>query len=241
MDSYVPFLERRWMVLWTTFCMPSPLLSTDEAIPGVHCAFSGLLVQERDAATGGGPVKGHRDREWIGRSTTHMKKCWQSWDSSVWKSLKGISSVFVSNWKEGGKRTDSGSCQCCRERGQQEWALTRTQQIPSEHQETLLPFVGDHALAQIAQRLWRLSFQRSPKTVWIWLWATCSACLCLSRVWTKWTKRSLTTSAVLWFFYICTLQIPRLLFLVPLEKLVKLPPDLITRYSCCILYRFISS
>lgn len=168
-DSYVSFLERRWMVLWATFCMSSPLLSTDEAIPGVHCPFSGLLVHETDAATGECPVKGHRDRERTGRSITHMTKCWRSWDSSVWRTqdLRGISSVFVTNWKEGAKRTDSGSCQCCWEPGQEEWALTRAQQVPSEHQETLLHFAGDHALAQVAQRLWRLPFQRVPKAAWI--------------------------------------------------------------------------
>jgi len=54
--------------------MPSPLLSTDEATPGVCCP-SGLSVQERDAASGDHPVKGRKDREWIGRSITRMKKC----------------------------------------------------------------------------------------------------------------------------------------------------------------------
>ncbi|KAK4829773.1 hypothetical protein QYF61_006572 [Mycteria americana] len=53
---------------------------------------------------------------------------------------------------EGVKRVEPGSFQWCPVTGPRQWAQPETQEVPSEHQETLFYCEGDRALAQVAQK-----------------------------------------------------------------------------------------
>jgi len=49
----------------------------------------------------------------------------------------GISSMYINTCREGAKRTEPGSARWCPGTDQRQWAQTETQDIPTEHQETL--------------------------------------------------------------------------------------------------------
>jgi len=68
--------------------------------------------------------------------------------------------------KEDAKRTEPGSFQWCAVTGQEAVAQTKTQEVPSEHQETLFHCEGEGALAQVAQRGCGLPPWRPSEAIW---------------------------------------------------------------------------
>jgi len=58
----------------------------------------------------------------------------------------------------GVRRMGSDSFQWCHRQDKGQWAQTEAEQVPPEHEEELLPFEGDRALEQVAQRDCGVSF-----------------------------------------------------------------------------------
>jgi len=59
--------------------------------------------------------------------------------------------MYINTCREGAKRMEPGSFQWCPGTGPKQWAQNETQELPSEHQQTLSYCGGDRALAQVAQ------------------------------------------------------------------------------------------
>lgn len=55
-----------------------------------------------------------------------------------------------------------------------QWAQSKTQEVPSEHQKTLLCSESDQVLTQLHGEVWSLSHRRSLKDTWTWSCSTCS-------------------------------------------------------------------
>jgi len=66
---------------------------------------------------------------------------------NVHKYLKGVSGGWGQTLFSGAQRQDKG-----------QWAQTEAQEVPSEHEEELLPSEGDGALEQVAQEGCELCF-----------------------------------------------------------------------------------
>ena len=65
--------------------------------------------------------------------------------------------MYMNTCRDGTKKMESCSFQCCPGQDQRQWAGTEIHKVPSEHQETLFYFEGDRALEQVAQGTCRVS------------------------------------------------------------------------------------
>lgn len=85
-------------------------------------------------------------RDW---SISHMSKGWGSWDCLAWK-REGSGEILlmhINTWRESQALFSSAQWQ-----DQRQWTQTETQEVPSEHQETLLYCDGNWALEQVAKK-----------------------------------------------------------------------------------------
>lgn len=57
---------------------------------------------------------------------------------------------------------------------ERQWEQSKIQEVPSEHQKTLLCSESDQALTQLLGEMWSLSHWRSLKATWTWSWSTYS-------------------------------------------------------------------
>lgn len=129
-------------------------------------------------------------RWWMKGLEQHsLKRCWESWDPSAFRSLKGeLLPGSVNAWRGYAvKMEPSGRTRChghkleCREFPFNTW-----ERFFGKEKENVCEWLC--AASGSLGRLWSLLW-RSSEAVWTWPWAPSSEYPCLSRGWITWTQR----------------------------------------------------
>ena len=90
------------------------------------------------------------------------------------KTAVETSPMYINIWRIMQRRWSQALFSGAQWQDKRQWAHTETQQVPSEHQETLLLWQWSNIGTDCPRRLWNLSSWRYSKTTWTQSWATSS-------------------------------------------------------------------